>query len=128
MSAFPFTKTVPFVPTGTLNPAPGCSAVVPTFAPPHSLREAGVAQQRYICFSPPVSQVLRRVHADFHQRFPPEDVAARGTCQSASEISEQLIFGNASAGEKCQIQTALQKNNIFHKNKTNQERFLYRSD
>ncbi len=85
MSAFPFTKIVPFVPTGTLSPAPSYSAVVPTFAPPHALREAGVAQQRYVRFPSPVSQVLRRVYADFRQRFMSEDVAAYQAHSSVSK-------------------------------------------
>ena len=55
------------------------------FRPPHALREAGVAQQRDVRFPSPVSQVLRRVYADFRQRFSSEDVAAYQAHSSVSK-------------------------------------------
>ncbi len=55
------------------------------FRSPHALRKAGVAQQRDVRFPSPVSQVLRRVHADFRQRFMSEDVAAYQAHSSVSK-------------------------------------------
>ena len=54
------------------------------FRPSHALREAGVAQQGDVCFSPAVSQVLRRVDPDFPQLL----LVRRCCCLPAPSISK----------------------------------------
>ena len=121
MSAFPFTKIVPFVPTGTLSPAPSCCAVVPSFAPPHALREAGVAQQRYI--RPPSGLPgPARVHADFRQRFPFKNVAAYQAHPSVSKYRNSWFAETPSQEITPNPGNPMKNNTLPIKNEPSRER------
>ncbi len=122
--ALPLTKTVPFVPTGTLSPAPSCNAIVPAFAPLTLCAKPGLPSR--VTFvsplrSPRSCAALTRISPSC---FTSEDVAACQLHQSASEISEQTDSRKRLRRRKTQNPDhATKKTTFFHKNALSRERF-----